>query len=106
MRTGRPTVERIVRGSVFTRDLEGADFDALLDEDHIVLAGQPIDSKVEKGARSCSPQSRTYKSEKPRFQFPGERGFSIAYPSDSLTGVPNGIRTRVLALKGPRPGPD
>jgi hypothetical protein len=40
----------------------------------------------------------------------GAIGLRLCHPHDALDryrwyGVPNGIRTRVLALKGPRPGP-
>jgi putative transposase len=54
----KPTVERMVRGSVLRETLEGADFDALLDEDLIILAGQPIDADVSVGRGATTVRCR------------------------------------------------
>jgi hypothetical protein len=45
----KPTVERLVRGAAFRDAVEGADFDALLDEELVVLDGQAIDADVTVG---------------------------------------------------------
>jgi hypothetical protein len=45
----KPTVDRLVRGAAFREAVEGADFDALLDQDVVVLDGQAIDADVTVG---------------------------------------------------------
>lgn len=54
----KPTVERLVRGAAFREAVEGVDFDALLDEDVIVLDGQAIDADVTVGRGALRVQSR------------------------------------------------
>jgi hypothetical protein len=45
----KPTVNRLVRGAAFRDAVEGADFDALLDQDIILLDGHAIDADVTVG---------------------------------------------------------
>lgn len=45
----KPTVDRLVRGAAFPDAVEGGDFDALLDQDIIVLVGHAIDADVTVG---------------------------------------------------------
>jgi hypothetical protein len=45
----KPTVDRLIRGAAFPDAVEGADFDALLDEDIVVLDGHAIDADVSVG---------------------------------------------------------
>ena len=45
----KPKVDRLVRGAVFRDEVEGADFDTLLDEELVVLDGQAIDADVTVG---------------------------------------------------------
>ncbi len=45
----RPTVNRLVRGAAFRDAVEGADFDALLEQDIVVLDGHAIDADVTVG---------------------------------------------------------
>ena len=45
----KPTVDRLVRGAAFRDAVEGADFDALLEEDIVVLDGHAIDADVTVG---------------------------------------------------------
>ncbi|HEY2848381.1 MAG TPA: IS4 family transposase [Gemmatimonadaceae bacterium] len=42
----KPTVDRLVRGAVFPEAVEGGDFDALLEQEVIVLDGHAIDADV------------------------------------------------------------
>lgn len=45
----KPRVDRLVRGAVFRDEVEGADFDTLLDDELVVLDGQAIDADVTVG---------------------------------------------------------
>jgi hypothetical protein len=54
----KPTVERLVRGAVFRDAVEGADFDALLDEELVVLDGQAIDADVTVGRGAMKVRCR------------------------------------------------
>jgi putative transposase len=54
----KPTVDRLVRGAAFREAVEGVDFDALLDEDVIVLDGQAIDADVTVGRGALQVQCR------------------------------------------------
>lgn len=45
----KPTVNRLVRGAAFRDAVEGADFDALLEQDIVVLDGHAIDADVTVG---------------------------------------------------------
>ena len=54
----KPTVDRLVRGSPFPDAVEGADFDALLDEDIVVLDGHAIDADVTVGRGTCKESCR------------------------------------------------
>src|SRR5437867_3499603 len=76
-----------------------------LDERSGEGAGTPDGAKREAGERSCRMGSNmTAKSlEPPQHVSPSTT--SRQFPAERNVGVPNGIRTRVLALKGPRPGP-
>jgi putative transposase len=54
----KPTVDRLIRGATFRDAVEGADFDALLEEDIIVLDGQTIDADVTVGRGALSVRCR------------------------------------------------
>lgn len=54
----KPTVDRLVRGGAFREAVEGADFDALLDEEVVVLDGQAIDADVTVGRGALRVPSR------------------------------------------------
>jgi len=54
----KPTVDRLVRGAVFRDAVEGADFDALLDEEIVVLDGQAIDADVTVGRGAMKVRCR------------------------------------------------
>jgi putative transposase len=54
----KPTVERLVRGAVFRDAVEGADFDALLDEEVVLLNGQAIDADVTVGRGAMKVRCR------------------------------------------------
>lgn len=54
----KPTVDRLVRGAAFREAVEGADFDALLDEDLVVLDGQAIDADVTVGRGAMKVRCR------------------------------------------------
>jgi len=54
----KPTVDRLVRGAEFRDAVEGADFDALLDEELVVLDGQAIDADVTIGRGAMKIQCR------------------------------------------------
>ena len=54
----KPTVERLVRGAAFRDAVEGADFDALLDEEVLVLDGQAIDADVTVGRGAMKVRCR------------------------------------------------
>lgn len=54
----KPKVERFVQGAVFRDACEGADFDALLDEELIVLDGQAIDADVAVGRGAMKVRCR------------------------------------------------
>jgi hypothetical protein len=54
----KPTVDRLVRGAPFQDAVEGADFDALLDEDLVVLDGHAIDADVTVGRGALKVQCR------------------------------------------------
>ena len=45
----KPTVDRLVRGAVFREAVEGGDFDALLEQEIVVLNGHAIDADVTVG---------------------------------------------------------
>jgi hypothetical protein len=54
----KPTVTRLVRGAVFRDAFEGADFDALLEEDIILLDGHAIDADVTVGRGAVKVRCR------------------------------------------------
>jgi len=54
----KPTVERFVRGAIFRDACEGADFDALLDDELVVLDGQAIDADVTVGRGAMKVRCR------------------------------------------------
>jgi hypothetical protein len=54
----KPKVERLVRGAVFRDATAGADFDALLDHDRVVLDGQAIDADVAVGRGAMTVRCR------------------------------------------------
>jgi putative transposase len=54
----KPKVERLVRGAVFRDAMAGADFDALLDHDRVVLDGQAIDADVTVGRGAMTVRCR------------------------------------------------
>ncbi len=66
------------------------------------VEGRELLREVLTGPLRFTPEGRTYR-------FEGGKSRRAAARRDSrltnCSGVPNGIRTRVLALKGPRPGP-
>lgn len=54
----KPTVERLVRGAAFPDAVEGADFDALLEQELVVLDGQAIDADVTVGRGAMKVRCR------------------------------------------------
>ena len=54
----KPRVERFVRGATMTEFTKGADFDTLLEQDELVLAGQAIDADVIVGRGSMKVRCR------------------------------------------------
>lgn len=54
----KPTVERFVRGVAFREACEGADFDALLEEELVLLDGQAIDADVTVGRGAMKVRCR------------------------------------------------
>jgi putative transposase len=54
----KPTVNRLVRGAAFRDAVEGADFDALLEQDIVVLDGHAIDADVTVGRGARKVQCR------------------------------------------------
>lgn len=54
----KPKVERLIRGAVFRDAVEGADFDALLDEEIVILDGQAIDADVTVGRGAMKVRCR------------------------------------------------
>jgi hypothetical protein len=54
----KPTVDRLLRGAAFPDAVEGADFDALLDEDIVVLDGHAIDADVTVGRGAVKESCR------------------------------------------------
>ncbi len=54
----KPTIDRLVRGASFRDAIKGADFDALLEQDVIVLDGQAIDADVTVGRGTLKVRCR------------------------------------------------
>jgi hypothetical protein len=54
----KPTVDRLVRGAAFRDAVEGADFDALLEQELVVLDGQAIDADVTVGRGAMKVRCR------------------------------------------------
>lgn len=54
----KPTINRIVRGAAFGAAVEGADFDALLDQDLVILDGHAIDADVTIGRGALKVRCR------------------------------------------------
>lgn len=54
----KPTVDRLVRGAALGEVVEGADFDALLEQDIVVLDGHAIDADVTVGRGALKVQCR------------------------------------------------
>jgi putative transposase len=54
----KPTVTRLVRGGTFANVVDGADFDALLDEDVVILDGKAIDADVTIGRGALKVKCR------------------------------------------------
>jgi hypothetical protein len=54
----KPTVDRLVRGAKFADAVEGADFDALLEQDVILLDGHAIDADVTVGRGALKVRCR------------------------------------------------
>jgi len=54
----KPTVDRLIRGSAFPEAVEGGDFDALLEQEVIVLDGHAIDADVTIGRGALKVRCR------------------------------------------------
>ena len=54
----KPTVDRLVRGAAFRDAVEGGDFDALLEQDVVVLDGHAIDADVTIGRGALKVRCR------------------------------------------------